>query len=200
MQPALEPRKRRTINQRALDYYPQLRWIRERFVARPRYAGIPMADYGRENITGLSYHVGIVMFAALYDLAGAETFNEIIGGFYQRYADTGATTDEFVVYAKSVSEVNLGRFFHDWMYTTEWYSHVRDGATLEDLVTLYRLRGAGSVPELEPGDQRIVVRVVLAAQPAVRPLEDAVRLTPIVVVVSEQQVVGRERPAGVLAV
>ena len=116
----------------------QLRWIRERFVARPRYAGIPMADYGRENITGLSYHVGLVMFAVLYDLVGAETFNEIVGGFYQRYADTGATTDEFVVYAKSVSGMNLGRFFHDWMYTTEWYSHVRDGAALEDLVTEYR--------------------------------------------------------------
>lgn len=122
----------------AIAVEEQLRWIRERFVARPRYAGIPMADYGRENITGLSYHVGIVMFAVLYDLVGAETFNEIIGGFYQRYADTGATTDEFVVYAKSVSGVSLGRLFQDWMYTTEWYSHVRDGATLEDLVTLYR--------------------------------------------------------------
>jgi hypothetical protein len=80
----------------------------------------------------------MLLFAVLDELVGEEQFNRIMGEYHQRFAATGATTDEFVVLARSLSDLELGPFFHDWMYTTQWYHYVRDGATREDLVAVYR--------------------------------------------------------------
>jgi hypothetical protein len=115
-----------------------LEGIRQSFQEHPERREIPLSEYGRHQLTDLSYRVGLVLFAVLEQVVGPQQFNRIVGEYYRRFAPAGATTDEFVVLARSVSDQDLGPFFHDWMYTTGWYGHVRDGATLQDLVMLYR--------------------------------------------------------------
>jgi aminopeptidase N len=113
-----------------------LQWIRENFEQHPERQEIALSEYGEHRITDLSYSVGMLLFAVLDELVGEEQFNRIMGEYHQRFAATG--TDEFVVLARSLSNLELGPFFHDWMYTTQWYHYVRDGATREDLVAVYR--------------------------------------------------------------
>ena len=111
--------------------------IRRRFREQPPLAGTPLAAYGRAGLTDLSYSVGMLMFYVLDGVVGRERFDRIVGGYYQRYTATGATTDDFVAYARSVGGPEIDRFFHDWLFTAAWYDRVRDGADPEALVRAY---------------------------------------------------------------
>jgi aminopeptidase N len=112
--------------------------LERRFAQRPGERTVPMAQYGKAGLTDLSYRSGMLMFAVLYGVVGEEQFHRIIGGFYQRYAASGATTDDLVNYAKATASADLTRFFDDWLYTSRWTEHLRSGATLATLVNAYR--------------------------------------------------------------
>ncbi len=116
----------------------RLEWVRTRFEGQQQWRETPMIRYQEVNIAGLSYTVGGLMFSVLYDVVGQERFNRIIGGFYQTYADQGATTDEFVAYAKRVGGGDLDALFQDWLYTTRWYDYVSAGEGMEELAERYR--------------------------------------------------------------
>jgi hypothetical protein len=123
---------------RALDEY--LAGIRRRFEEEPRLRGIPMADYGREQVTGLSYRVGMVMFAVLYRLVGHERFTQIVGQFHRDYGESGGSTRDFVENSIQVAgdDVDLARFFDEWIFTARWYDHVAAGTSVDRLVEEYR--------------------------------------------------------------
>ncbi len=112
--------------------------IRGMFGKQPRYREIPMMDYGKEQVTGLSYRVGLLMFDVLHRLVGHEQFAQIIGEYYRLYADTGGTTDEFVKLANRVTDRDLTRFFDDWIYTSRWYGLIESGIHATDLADHYR--------------------------------------------------------------
>lgn len=114
------------------------RWLRETLARDSSKRTVPMIAYGRAGLTDLSYSVGMLMFDVLYGVVGQDRFNSIIGGYYREYASGGATTDDFVRYAKRVSHTNLDRFFDDWIYTARWYDRIAAGATVPDLVRYYR--------------------------------------------------------------
>jgi hypothetical protein len=116
----------------------RLEWVRERFAGQQQWRETPMIRYQEVNIAGLSYSIGSLMFHVLYDVVGPERFNRIIGGFYQTYADSGATTDEFVAYAKGIGGGDLDALFQDWLYTTRWYDYVSAGEGIEELAARYR--------------------------------------------------------------
>ena len=82
----------------------------------------PFVDYGKNRMTGASYRVGDLMFAVIYDLLGAERFNQVIGGYYQQFA-AGGTTRDFVTYTTHASPA-LPRVFDDWLFTTRWTEHL----------------------------------------------------------------------------
>ena len=113
--------------------------LREMFAAEPGYRTIPLIQYGKEQLTGLSYSVGFLLFDVLYRLAGEGEFNSIVGGFYRRYAESGASTDDFVRYAQRVAGDRLRPFFDDWVYTTKWYDQLSAGASVADFVRRYRM-------------------------------------------------------------
>lgn len=115
-----------------------LTWVRERFQSRQQWRETPIIRYGEADMTGLSYRVGGLMFQVLYEVVGQERFNQIIGGFYQTYADQGATTEQFVSYAKGVGGGDLEALFQDWLYTTKWYDYVSAGERIEELAARYR--------------------------------------------------------------
>ncbi len=105
---------------------------------KPEYKDIPMIDHGKADITDLSYTKGMLMFAILYELVGQETFNKMMGSFYHKYLEPKATADEFVVHCKSISNIDLGRFFDDWVYGTRSWMLICDRLTLEEMAAKYR--------------------------------------------------------------
>lgn len=112
--------------------------VRERFESRQEWRETPMIRYGEADMAGLSYSVGALMFHVLYEVVGQERFNQIIGGYYQTYADVGATTEQFVSYANGVGGGDLDALFHDWLYTTQWTEYVMAGDGIEELAARYR--------------------------------------------------------------
>lgn len=112
-------------------------WVLDRFAKEPRYASTPMIEYGEAGLTDLSYSVGFLMFDTLHRLVGDAEFLAIVGGFYQRYAETGATTDAFVRFADATSRRDLTSFFEEWLYTTRWYERLRGGTPIDELPAAY---------------------------------------------------------------
>jgi aminopeptidase N len=115
-----------------------LGWLRTKVEERPELREVPLADYGRAEMTDFAYSVGAAMFAVLYELTGPEAFRGIVGGFYQRYQASGATTDDLVSYAGSVAPFSLEAFFVDWVQTTGWVERVRAYGTVEEIAASYR--------------------------------------------------------------
>lgn len=113
-------------------------WLRGRSGMSPELRDVPLIDYGKEQMTDYSYTAGMLLFAVIYELVGAADFNRIIGGFYEKYHVSGATTDDFVRYANSVTELDLGRFFSDWVYSTGWLELVTAHDTAAEMAAVYR--------------------------------------------------------------
>jgi len=99
---------------------------------------LAFADYGRAGKTDYSYSVGHLLFSVLYETLGQENFNRAVGGYYQQYRLTGATTRQFVDYVKQHSPYDLSELFNDWMYTTKWYDRLKQGETIQRMAATYR--------------------------------------------------------------
>jgi aminopeptidase N len=112
--------------------------LKETFQKNPQYQEIPLIEFGKENITELSYSMGMLMFQVLYNLVGEQEFNEIIGSFYQKYYKSGATSNEFVQHAKDISEFDLMKFFNDWFLGTQYFNYLKEGLLIDEIVLKYR--------------------------------------------------------------
>lgn len=115
-----------------------IRWLKETGMSNSRWTEIPMIDYGQAQLTDLSYSVGALMFDLLYRLTGRDEFNSIVGGYYNKYASSGGTTDDFVNYAIETSSQDLRIFFQDWVYTTKWYERISEAQSVTDVTDYYR--------------------------------------------------------------
>jgi hypothetical protein len=133
------------LTQERLDGTPLLdkraermaQWLLGRAGSEPRLKSVPMIDYGKEGMTNYSYSAGMLMFYALYRLVGQESFNAIVGGYYQKYQATGATTAQFVSHAQNAAGRDLAPFFNDWLYSTRWYGILASGLKVQDLADRY---------------------------------------------------------------
>lgn len=115
-----------------------MKWLKEMASSHPDWARTPLVDYGRAQMTDLSYSVGALLFDLLYRLVGQEEFNEIVGGYYQKYAESGGSTEQFVRHAKSIATANLDQLFDDWVYSARWLERIRQAKTAEDLISYYQ--------------------------------------------------------------
>ena len=113
-------------------------WLLDFLEKRPELREFPMIEYGERGQTDLAYSVGMLMFDVLHRTLGREAFDRVIGGFYARYADSGASTDDFARFASEASGRDLTPLFDDWMYTTRWYDRMKAGETTEDVAAGYR--------------------------------------------------------------
>ncbi len=112
-------------------------WLDGLYARRPELAGIPMREFGRRQETGLSYSVGMLFFHVLERVLGGERFNAVYRGFYQRYAATGATTDEFAGHVRSAAGCDVDRLLNDWLYTARWRDELRAAGSLDALARSY---------------------------------------------------------------
>ncbi len=112
--------------------------LRTQFERDPRLGNTPPIDYGKEDVTDLSYRVGMLMFGVLYHLVGQEGLNELIGGFYQEHYASGASTTDFVARANSIAPLDLDSFFQDWLYSTGYTRFLDSDLTLVQIANGYR--------------------------------------------------------------
>jgi hypothetical protein len=112
--------------------------LRTRFENEPRLGEIPPIEYGMEDVTDLSYRVGMLMFGVLYYLIGQDGLNTLVGGFYQEHHVAGASTADFVARANGVAPLNLDRFFQDWLYGTGYTRFLDGNLTLAQIANTYR--------------------------------------------------------------
>jgi aminopeptidase N len=111
-------------------------WMNKTIAADSTLRVVPMSDYGKKGMTGRSYTVGNLMFATLHTLIGEDEFNRAVGGYYQQFANGGATAD-FVAFVKRTASRDLSAFFDDWMYTTRWTGVLAGATSIGDLAAHY---------------------------------------------------------------
>lgn len=108
------------------------------YADHPEYTKVPMGDFGTKDLTDLSYLVGRLFFAVMFDLVGEDDFHRIVGTFYQTYADTGASTETFLHHAQQNTKADLTRLFDEWINGIEYTRYILDGLTIEDIADIYR--------------------------------------------------------------
>ena len=97
---------------------------------------IPLADYGRAELTDYSYSVGMAMFYALFKTPGPESFDKAYRSYYQQHRVMGGTSAELVA-AFHDMDPRSDRIFADWFSTTKWQSRLAAGEKLRDIVNGY---------------------------------------------------------------
>jgi len=103
----------------------------------PRLATTPMADYGKAGMADWSYSVGQLMFGLLAKVEGPGKFREIVGGFYQKYKTSGATTAEFAAFARERGGPPAEKLLADWLTSTRWLERLKSGETLDAMAQGY---------------------------------------------------------------
>ena len=99
-------------------------------------ATVPLADYGRHEMTGLSYSAGMAMFYALYKTLGAESFDRAYRAFFQQHRATGGTTADLIAAFHNENAAS-DRIFAEWYSSTVWYRRVNAGETVRAIVNSY---------------------------------------------------------------
>ncbi len=99
---------------------------------------IPIIDYGREKIFHFSYTKGAWLFYVLYNLIGQEDFNAIIAAYYNKYYETGATSEDFVRLAKKIARRDVELFFKEWLFTAKSSQYLIDNIPLQDILQKYK--------------------------------------------------------------
>jgi hypothetical protein len=97
---------------------------------------VPFADYGKKELTGLSYSVGMAMFYALYQALGPDAFDRAYRSFFQKYKIAGGTTADLIAAFHSVSPA-ADRIFAEWLTTTRWYARLSAGESVKQIVRGY---------------------------------------------------------------
>lgn len=113
-----------------------LQQIRQLPEKQPLYGETSFIDYGKAGLN--SYSVGMVFYQLLYDLMGQNTFNKIIGGFYQTHYQTGATTQTFIHYVKLNAGIDLTHFFDEWAYSALFMKRIEQHHSYQQLLNFYR--------------------------------------------------------------
>jgi hypothetical protein len=98
---------------------------------------VPMADYGHAGLADYSYSVGMLMFYALYQVLGQETFDRAYAGFFQQHRAKGATTADLVSAFRAASPKS-DRILQDWLFTARWYSLLSSGKLFSRIVDEYK--------------------------------------------------------------
>ncbi len=112
--------------------------VRRSFEREPRSATVPMIRLGEERMTDLAYTKGGVFFAVMHELVGQEPFNQIIRRHYERFAATGATTEQFVETCRAVAGSRLDKLFDEWLLGAQSSELFKNKDSLQQMVDRYR--------------------------------------------------------------
>jgi hypothetical protein len=111
--------------------------FRQQCERNPKCKDVPIIEYGNEDLTDLSYTKGMLFFYLLYNIMGEEEFLNAAGSFYQKYKNSGATSEEFLNHLKERTQQNLDRLYQEWIYGTESSRLVLDKVPIEEIIQRY---------------------------------------------------------------
>ena len=89
-------------------------------------------------MTDLSYSVGQLMFAALYQALGQEAFDRALREHFQTHRESGTRTDDLVRVFAEIGGPVAQRIVDDWLESTAWIDHLRKGQSLQAIFDAYR--------------------------------------------------------------
>ena len=112
--------------------------LASRYEGNPALADIPISKLGEEGATGLSYTAGALFYYLLHDIAGRETFNDMIGSFYSEYYDSGADLETMLGHYSGRTDEDLRALYEDWIFSAKYTEYIRDGMTIDEMAALYR--------------------------------------------------------------
>ena len=112
-------------------------FLRSKLADRPELRKIPLADYGRNNMTDFSYSVGGLFFDLLYRLAGRERFNGIVREYVAEHGASGGNIRDLAATAGK----DFSKLCDDWLFNTAWTDRVEKSAGIEELAAVYRSAG-----------------------------------------------------------
>ncbi len=112
--------------------------LRNDFAQHPDWKDVPMIDFGKEDMTDLSYRKGQIFFYILYELMGEDLFLEAMGSFYQKFYDTGATAQQFVDHVKDLSSLNLELLFEEWIFGARSSELIMSERSIPDIADRYK--------------------------------------------------------------
>jgi hypothetical protein len=113
--------------------------LRSRCETRNPCATVPFADYGRADMTGLSYQVGALLFHALYRTLGPERFDRTYREFLQQSRARGASSAELLT-AFRRADPRSDPILADWFSTTQWYVRLAGGQSVRQILEGYTRR------------------------------------------------------------
>lgn len=99
---------------------------------------VPMRRYGAEQLTGYSYRVGRLMFAALYAALGEEAFDRALRTHFQAHQVSGTTTDDLVRAFVDEGGPAARQIFADWLDSTAWLDRLREASSAQEALERYR--------------------------------------------------------------
>jgi len=105
---------------------------------------VPMIDYGKEDLTDLSYSKGMVFFYLLYKLAGEKELLDTLGSFHRKYGPTGATTEDFLIHLKQNLKIDLTKLLQDWVYGATSSDYLINKIPIDQIVKKYLQTGGRS--------------------------------------------------------
>lgn len=109
----------------------------ERVDSDPEYRDTPFVSYGEADLTDLSYRTGLLMFYVLQQVVGDRQLLAALGGYYQRYRESGGSFEDLVRHLTTATGLDLGEFFDDWIYTTRWRDRLRQRQSMKALAERY---------------------------------------------------------------
>ncbi|MGB3863375.1 MAG: M1 family aminopeptidase [Candidatus Aminicenantaceae bacterium] len=112
--------------------------LQNNFTQHPDWKDVPMIDFGKADISDLSYRKGQIFFNILYELMGEDLFLEAMGSFYQKFHDTGATAQEFVDHVKDLAPMNLDLLFEEWIYGAKSSELIMSEMSIVNIVDRYK--------------------------------------------------------------
>jgi hypothetical protein len=115
---------------------------RERFLKvcreNPKAADTPIIDYGRSDLTDLSYNKGMLFFYILDRLAGREKLLSALADCHARLGVSGATTDEYMDCLKTALGPKIEPVIQDWVYGIRSSDLLKSSLTLDQIAAVYR--------------------------------------------------------------
>lgn len=112
--------------------------LRDWFEDRPEFATVPMASYGEREWTSLSYSVGFLMYAVLYEVIGTERFDRFVGEYYRCCHAGGAGSERLTREIERAGGPIAREITQDWLWSTDWWPMVRDGWNFDQIVAHYK--------------------------------------------------------------
>jgi hypothetical protein len=113
--------------------------FKRRLGEHPEYRDVPLIRAGERNLTSvLSYRGGQLMFALLHRRLGERRLLEVLGAFYQKYAASGATSEEFAEFVL-LNAPSAKRIIDEWFLGSAYSDLVLAEPDFEALVLRYQL-------------------------------------------------------------